>query len=262
MIDGSKIIKYLVYGIIVYGLLILLPKEKMAVGDTITTMVVIVVSVVILDQINFCNKVKENFSQQQATSTIQQNTGWSSGGSASSSQFTPEDLDDMDGTPMLSGDGKYYQSNVGTPTPTPTTTTATTDSSSTTITGTIGEILESDGDKNGASDCIRNCTLDTSDDSDMKYSQWPTCIYQPLGKYDSTFTNDFEHGYSYLHTDKWRLPMPPIPKCSLTNGACQVCPVNTTGYPTDLKEWNASRKVLPPDNINIEYIKKLNSGCA
>jgi hypothetical protein len=28
----------------------------------------------------------------------------------------------------------------------------------------------------------------------------------------------------------------------------------------DLKEWNSARKILPPDNINIKYIEKLNKG--
>jgi len=28
----------------------------------------------------------------------------------------------------------------------------------------------------------------------------------------------------------------------------------------DMKEWDESRRVMPPDNINIAYAEKLNAG--
>ena len=80
----------------------------------------------------------------------------------------------------------------------------------------------------------------------MKYSQLQSC-YTPLGKYDSTFTNDFEYGYAYLNTNKWRIPENHPSVCK-TSSSCQICPMNTSGYPVDVKEWNSSRKIMPPDN--------------
>lgn len=71
---------------------------------------------------------------------------------------------------------------------------------------------------------------------------------------------DFEYGYSFLPPEKW-YPQPPVPPVCVAEKKCPVCPVFTTGTPVDVKEWNASRRIMPPDNINTDYIKeKLNSG--
>jgi hypothetical protein len=72
---------------------------------------------------------------------------------------------------------------------------------------------------------------------------------EPVGKYDDTFTNKFEHGYSYLDTDKWRVPMPRPPVC-VTNQKCEVCPSATEGYPLNLKEWDSSRYVSKSETNN------------
>ena len=94
--------------------------------------------------------------------------------------------------------------------------------------------------------------------NEMKYSQLNKDFHVPLGQYTTDFNNDFEYGYSYLNTNKWSVPLPKVPVCK-SEKKCPVCPVTTTGYPVDLKDWNTSRKMLPPDNINIDYVKdKLN----
>ena len=91
----------------------------------------------------------------------------------------------------------------------------------------------------------------------MKYTQLDPEMHIPLGKFSSDFTNNFEYGYAYLNTNKWRVPMYKPPVCK-SDEYCKVCPSTTKGYPVDVKEWNQSRKIMPPDNINIEYINKLN----
>ena len=95
--------------------------------------------------------------------------------------------------------------------------------------------------------------------SDMKYSQLDPEMHKPLGEFSSDFNNTFEYGYAYLNTSKWRVPMYKPPVCK-SEDQCKVCPTNTQGYPVDVKEWNRSRKIMPPDNINIEYLNKLNKG--
>jgi hypothetical protein len=95
--------------------------------------------------------------------------------------------------------------------------------------------------------------------SDMKYSQLDPEMHKPLGEFSSDFNNTFEYGYAYLNTSKWRVPMYKPPVCK-SEDHCKVCPTNTQGYPVDVKEWNRSRKIMPPDNINIEYLNKLNKG--
>lgn len=91
-------------------------------------------------------------------------------------------------------------------------------------------------------------------------------------KYDDYFTvhnihvgEDYksapeDYGYSFLPPEKW-FPINPHPPVCSTNKKCDVCPYMTTGYPVDIKEWNESRRITQPDNINVDYIKdKLNSG--
>jgi len=73
-------------------------------------------------------------------------------------------------------------------------------------------------------------------------------------------TGSFEYGYSFLPPEKW-YPTPPFPPVCVAEKQCPVCPVFTTGTPVDVKEWDNSRRVTQPDNINTKYIKdKLNSG--
>jgi hypothetical protein len=66
---------------------------------------------------------------------------------------------------------------------------------------------------------------------------------KPLGSNDQTVTNKWDHDYTYLDTEKWRVPMPKPPVCVNNSEKCAICPSTTTGYPTDLKEWNNSRYV-------------------
>jgi len=95
--------------------------------------------------------------------------------------------------------------------------------------------------------------------SDMKYTQLDPDMHKPLGEFSKDFTNNFEYGYAYLNTSKWRVPMYKPPVCK-TDDNCKVCPSTTQGYPVDVKEWNRSRKIMPPDNINLDYLNKLNEG--
>lgn len=76
-----------------------------------------------------------------------------------------------------------------------------------------------------------------------------------------TYDNDsFEYGYSFLPPEKW-YPQPPFPPMCVSDKKCSVMPAYTNGAPLDVKEWNESRRITQPDNINTKYIKeKLNSG--
>jgi hypothetical protein len=90
--------------------------------------------------------------------------------------------------------------------------------------------------------------------NDMRYSDYN---HIPLAEgHDST---DYEYGYSFMPPSKWA-PDNIYPPVCVTDYMNIVSPTNTTGLYTDLKEWKASRKFLPPDRINTAYVKKLNSG--
>lgn len=95
---------------------------------------------------------------------------------------------------------------------------------------------------------------------DVINDELPYTDYNHLPMAESYKTTDFEYGDSYLPPEKW-YPTSPFPPVCVTNKRCPVCPVYTTGTPVDVKEWNASRRITPPDNIKIDYITdKLNSG--
>ena len=97
-------------------------------------------------------------------------------------------------------------------------------------------------------------------DHDMKYSIYSNKQTQPLGQFSKDFTNSFDHGFSYLQTDKWSVPEYDNSVCKIDE-KCNYCEEDYEGYPVDVSKWNYSRKVLPRDNINIQYIKdKLNTG--
>jgi hypothetical protein len=73
-------------------------------------------------------------------------------------------------------------------------------------------------------------------------------------------TGNFEFGYSFLPPKDW-YPTPPFPPVCVTEKQCPVCPAYTSGTNLELKEWNNSRRITPPDEINVRYVEeKLNSG--
>lgn len=87
--------------------------------------------------------------------------------------------------------------------------------------------------------------------NDMKYDD-----YNHIPLLDSS---QDDYGYSYLPPSQW-YPTPPFPPVCVTEKECPVCPVNTTGTPLDMKEWDESRRIMPPDRINTSYVQKLNAG--
>jgi hypothetical protein len=71
---------------------------------------------------------------------------------------------------------------------------------------------------------------------------------------------DYEYGYTFLPPANW-YPTPPHPPVCITEKKCPVCPVYTNGTNIDLKNWDDSRRITPPDNIDISVVTdKLNSG--
>jgi hypothetical protein len=92
-------------------------------------------------------------------------------------------------------------------------------------------------------------------ETDMRFNQQDPALMQPLGTYDKTFTNKWDHGFTYLSTDRWAPPRAQPPVCK-TEKQCPVCPSTTNGYPINLMEFDSSRKVLGPDNISVDYIKE------
>jgi hypothetical protein len=97
-----------------------------------------------------------------------------------------------------------------------------------------------------------------SDHNDLSSSNYVD--YNNFPQYDANKPGINEFGYSFLPPANW-YPTPPHPPVCVTEKKCPVCPLTTVGYPVDLKEWNATTRVMPADTINTSYIaEKLNSG--
>lgn len=92
--------------------------------------------------------------------------------------------------------------------------------------------------------------------NEMMFSQLAPQQMEPLGSYGDGFTNKFDHGFTYLNTTKWAPPVGRVPVCK-TEQKCPVCPVMTSGYPLSVMEFDNARKIMPPDNINVDYIKDM-----
>jgi hypothetical protein len=105
---------------------------------------------------------------------------------------------------------------------------------------------------------VYNPAAAEEDSSDLPYNDYNTPGLLPLGAGLQSWKND----YVLLNTDKWRPAINPIPHCKVEK-ECPVCPNMSAGYAkqySTLKDFNKSRKVMPPDNINVDYINRLNAG--
>jgi hypothetical protein len=92
-------------------------------------------------------------------------------------------------------------------------------------------------------------------ENQMKYTEFPPEMHQPLGTYDNTFTNDFNHGYTLLNTDKWAVPMKRPPVC-IQEKECPVCPTSATmGYYMSVTDFPMEFKM--PEKINTQYVANI-----
>jgi hypothetical protein len=86
-------------------------------------------------------------------------------------------------------------------------------------------------------------------DNDMMYNELPEDMMKPLG--------DIDTSYTFMPPWKWWPPRARPPVC-VSEKKCEPCPVTTVGTPTDVKDWDISRRVTQGLGINIPYIQKLN----
>lgn len=70
-----------------------------------------------------------------------------------------------------------------------------------------------------------------------------------------TTWNTYEVGSSFLPPAQW-FPVPPHPPVCVTDKQCPVCPVFTEGTNISLKQWDESRRISAPNNINTKYIEE------
>lgn len=95
--------------------------------------------------------------------------------------------------------------------------------------------------------------------NEMIYSQYPSEYYESLKKGVSM---SFNNKNEYLETNKWKPFEKEQLKCKNEYYKCNTCDNNyilNSNY-INVFDFDNSRKILPNDNINIEYIEKLNKG--
>jgi hypothetical protein len=96
-------------------------------------------------------------------------------------------------------------------------------------------------------------TSNGSNSSNVSLSSDPSL--QPLGMNGSGFTNEWDQDYILLSTDKWAPTMKPAPVCKAEK-ECPVCPSLTSGYPISVREFDLSRKIMPPIAANVTSMNK------
>lgn len=83
-------------------------------------------------------------------------------------------------------------------------------------------------------------------------------ILKPLGENGNGLTNEWDHDYILLNTDKWAPALKPPPVCK-TEKKCPVCPNLTTGYPLMLRDFDSSRRITAPINADIQSMNAIQS---
>lgn len=86
--------------------------------------------------------------------------------------------------------------------------------------------------------------------SDIRYENYISPKSGGAGVYNSLDMG----GYNIINSDRWAPPAR-LPTSCKNNDVTNVSPIATVGYPLNLQEFDQSRRILPKDNINIDYIK-------
>ena len=89
-------------------------------------------------------------------------------------------------------------------------------------------------------------------------SSFTNQLLEPLGQNGNGLTNEWDHDYILLNTDKWAPALKPPPVCK-TEQRCPVCPNLTSGYPLMLRDFDSSRRVTPPINADINSMNATDS---
>jgi hypothetical protein len=92
------------------------------------------------------------------------------------------------------------------------------------------------------------------DSGDLGYSQY--AVSDQINPGDRPKRPRAVYGEVFVDPEYWHPPCLRPPVC-VTSTGCPVQPVFAQGLPVDLLEWDASRKITPPDTINVDYVKNV-----
>lgn len=93
------------------------------------------------------------------------------------------------------------------------------------------------------------------DYNEMKYTNLPPGYNKALGEPDETVNNQWDQGDVILNTDRWSIPEKRPPVC-IQEKECPVCPMQTPGYPINVKQFHSNLNRKPSDalKINTNYV--------
>jgi len=246
--------KYIVFGIILFLLVTYIPINQIKTTDQIIIYVVAIISFVIIDIIlnyqsimNYCGIFKKY------RKPINSNCGCVTVEKFESTPQNPLDTTQLYTTPnsstLFSGNLSMASSNSLTLGDL----TKNSDNISNTNLNLNNSILNPvSSSLNINNPTVTNVEKEAETSNEMKYTELPPEMHQPLGTYDNTFTNDFNHGYTMLNTDKWSVPMRRPPVC-IQEKECPVCPSMTSGSLMNVKDFPMETKI--PEKINMEYVQ-------
>lgn len=258
----ADVIKYLIVGGIILGIIVIIPNNKLGVKDSLILSIILTLVIAIFEhatmlitQSNADATKEEKFDVVTSSSTISSD----STASATTAVSTTQNVQDVPIQPeetsiMMKTDEIEKQTPDVPITPTQITVNSEESGNMPVINTVTKEEI-----KAGVPNADKKEASGSRAEDDVIISDMPFTDYHHLPLGDTYKPSDFEYGYSFLPPEKW-YPTPPFPPVCVSEKRCPVCPVYTTGTPVDVKEWKEASKILPPDGINIDYIKKLNAG--
>jgi hypothetical protein len=248
----ENVVKYLIFFGIIFCLIVIIPNNKLGIKDSIILSIILTLSFAIIEHATLLLSEKSvsttekfdpvQFTQEQPTSTTKttQSTLNVPPISQTSSVQVQNDTSKIDVKSEISQSSEVEIK------------------PEQTIVVTNSEETESNL-YNGEPNADKKLADGSREKDDVITSDMPYTDYHHLPLPDDYKSSKFEYGYSFLPPEKW-YPTPPFPPVCVSEKRCPVCPAYTIGTPVDVKEWYSAGKILPPDGINVDFIKKLNAG--
>jgi len=219
-----NIFKYLLYGIIISIIINIIPQEKLPISDNLIMIIFMIITFILLDFI--CPK-KELFINDNNNELINNDN------IACPCNNIQENFNDPDieNEPEDIENKETNEKGIVRPQP--------------------KNNLKHLNDKD---DTIKNKPKDVEIVDENIYSDY---IMKPLGEYTDDFTNQWKHGWTYLNTDKWTVPMDKPPVCIMPEGKESTYQPRSSDNTANLLEWNYARRITQPMDINTAYIKNI-----
>lgn len=259
----SEMLKYMVIGVIILCMIIFIPTIRLSFKDTFILAILVTLSVAISEHVfsvinspsmpvvqvtQSPTKISESMTDLSQTSTVGiDNNSVTSTTNTSTTGNTSGIVEKISMIPVYNNIAASTIQTTSIP-QTPSTSISQTQPASNVQTGSVANISTTTSSTNTTATAVS----DTSKiENDLEYTDYH---HLPLSEYEKNNGN-FTSGYSFLPPSQWYPPAnPPFPPMCVGTSKCGALPTYTIGTPIDVLEWDSSRKILPPENLNVKYI--------